>query len=141
MLGKQLRVLGMESTGFVNGLPSFPGVFLREIDGKLRVFKDKECKPWEQPEEDPDWSAEDLAKIKAVIDRDYGALSDEEQACVTAVLETEQDEQRRKAYEAKSDHLFFEWQAVMAEDGRPHDDLKQAWLSTRQAVKSQFPNS
>ncbi len=137
MLGKQLRALGMESTGFINGLPSFPGVFLREIDGKLKAFKDKEYKPWEQPEEDPDWSAEDLAKIKAVIDTDYGALSDEEQASVTDVLKTERGEQRRKAYEATSDHLFFEWQAVMTEDGRAHDDLKQAWLSARQAAKSQ----
>jgi hypothetical protein len=141
MIAEKLRAMGFHCTGVEDGLPIFPGVFLREIDGLLKAFKDREYKPWEQPETAPAWSAEDLAKVKAVIDGDYARLSDDDRSRVNRVHRAERDERRRRAYVSDSDHLFFEWQAAEAEDGKPHEDLKRAWLKARGAVKSRFPDS
>jgi hypothetical protein len=56
------------------------------------------------------------------------------QAEIDAVTEA-----RRRAYAAKSDHLFIAWQASVATNGADQAARKAAWLAARAAVQARLP--
>ena len=56
------------------------------------------------------------------------------QAEIDAVTEA-----RRVAYQKEADHLFFSWQAAVAEDAPDQDATRTAWRAKRAEIQARFP--
>ena len=88
MIEQQLEALGFKPTGMRNGLPTFKGIYLKRVDGKLQEFVDREYRPWEEEEEAP--ALPGITKVRAVVDGKLDQLSAEDRAKVEAVQEPEE---------------------------------------------------
>ena len=73
--------IGLEVIGMRDGLPVFHGRFLRrDLEGQLRIYVDRDYRPFEEPEEDTGFPQEVLRKIQAIVDGSTTDLSPEETA-------------------------------------------------------------
>lgn len=56
------------------------------------------------------------------------------QAEIDAVIEA-----RRIAYQKEADHLFFSWQAALAENAPDQDAKRTAWRAKRAEIQNRYP--
>lgn len=119
------QAVGLRVKGMRNGLPALPGRLLRaDPKGQLRIYLDRQYRPFEELEEDSGFPPESLRTIQAILDGKTADLSSEE---VDALDRLEAKEQFTANLDAVPDVM---WKEFLFEVMKERFKSKPAYLAS-----------